>query len=489
MQAMTMDFSSLLKRNSPLIGDRWLSEASAGTTTHLDPSSGRAVGIAHLGGAPEIDLAVSAAKTAQKQWMSMTGAQRRRSLQAFAALIEDQMSTLLQILALDAGVPVSLGGSLASSWVDYFAGYADKITGSTAESLLVPGLSYTRKEPYGVVGVIIPWNHPLIASCQIAIPAIAAGNAVVLKPPSITPYTALKLGELALEAGLPPGLLCVVPGDAEAGEALIAHPGVGKISFTGGAATARQVMAAASRVLKPLFLELGGKSANLMFADADLASQVPFSMGMCMGLSGQGCALPTRLLVQDEIHDAVVDGLVQTARHFKLGPALQPDTLIGPVINEAACTRILGVIERAQAEGEGRLVHGGRRVGGELGAGYFIEPTVFTDVSPDSRLAREEIFGPVLSVTRFKTEEEALHLANDSELGLAAYVQTSSLERAHRLAAKLEAGYVSVNGFPHLSPTMPFGGFKQSGFGRIGGREGLEEFLQTKNVFIGLPGY
>ena len=251
------------------------------------------------------------------------------------------------MLALDAGVPASMGVELAVTWVRHFAGWADKITGVAGDATASGGLYYTRREPYGVVGVIIPWNHPLVATCQVALPAIAAGNAVVLKPPSATPYTALQLGMLAVEAGMPAGLLNVVPGDAEAGEALIRHPGIGKVSFTGGVATARRVMASAAEVLKPVFLELGGKSPNLLFADAVLQSQVPFSLFFAMGLSGQGCVLPTRLLVEAAVYDQVVDTLAAMAGQFRIGHALDRTTTFGPVVNEQACERILGVIDRA----------------------------------------------------------------------------------------------------------------------------------------------
>jgi aldehyde dehydrogenase (NAD+) len=476
--------AALERCNSPYIHGRCVGATTAGTATHTDPSSGREVAIAHVGGAREIDLAVQSAVSAQKSWAAFPAARRAAVLHTFADLIERDAPTLCDVLALDAGVPVFMGVSLATAWVRYYAGWADKITGVAGDASMGPGLFYTRLEPYGVVGVIIPWNHPLIATCQVAIPAIAAGNAVVLKPPTVTPFVALRLGELAVEAGMPAGLLNVVPGDADAGEALIRHQHVGKVSFTGGVRTARHVMARAAENLKPVFLELGGKSPNLLFADAVRETQVPFSFYFAMGMSGQGCVLPTRLLVEGSVYDEVVDTLAQLAGQFKIGAAIDPATTFGPVIDRRACDRIVNEIQRAKADGDGRLVAGGRRVSGELAEGYFIEPTVFADVQPGSRLAREEVFGPVLAVMRFDTEDQAVELANDSEFGLGAYVQTRSLDRAHRLAARLQAGYINVNGFSNMEPAAPFGGFKQSGFGRFGGLTGLHEYLQPKTVFI-----
>jgi aldehyde dehydrogenase (NAD+) len=321
------------------------------------------------------------------------------------------------------------------------------------------------------------------------VPALAAGNVVVLKPPSLTPFAALLFGELALEAGLPPGALNITPGDADAGEALVAHPDVAKISFTGGGAVARRVMETAARGLKPVALELGGKSANLVFADADLdaAAQMAAIHGVAV-LSGQGCVLPTRAYVQDGVYDAFVERVLRIVGSLKVGDPLAPDTFMGPVISSAAAERILGVIERAKAERAGALLTGGTRLGGALAEGAFIAPTVFGDVAHDSHLAREEIFGPVLSITRFRDEAEAIAMANDSRYGLGAYVHTKDVARAHRCADALQAGLVSINAGPAMAPNMPFGGMKQSGFGREGGRAGLDEFLQIKTVHVALPG-
>jgi len=321
---------------------------------------------------------------------------------------------------------------------------------------------------------------------QKAVPALAAGNTVVVKPPELAPFGALRFAELALEAGIPPGVLNVVVGGAAAGDALVRHPEVDKVSFTGGCATARLVMAAAAETLTPLTFELGGKSANIVFPDADLdgAASMAAMLGAVL-LSGQGCALPTRLYVHDDVYDDVVARVVAQIEAVPVGDPFDPAVLMGPVVSERACERILGVIHRAVDEGAGTLLTGGERLGGALAAGYFVAPTVFGDVDHDSSLARDEIFGPVLSVLRFHDEDEVVDKANDSPFGLSAYLHTRDGARAQRIARRLDVGTVIVNGFPGMSPGAPFGGVKQSGFGREGGRAGIEEFVRRKNVVFG----
>jgi aldehyde dehydrogenase (NAD+) len=474
-------------RNGPLIGDRWLTAASGGVAQHINPSTGAPQAEVVIGAAAEIDAAVAAARPAQREWIRRAPDQRRDTLLALAALVEAHRPEFALLAALESGMPIAGSGGmdLALAWIRYYAGWADKVGGSTFDGYPARGLGFTKPEPYGIIGAIIPWNAPLIAVSMKVVPALAAGNAVILKPPSLTPFAALRFGELALEAGLPPGLLSVVPGDAEAGEALVRHPDVGKVSFTGGEAIARRVIAASAETLKPLALELGGKSANIIFADADLEAAVPMAVAMgCVQLSGQGCVLPTRLLVHDSVYDEVVARAGAVAGAFRIGPAIDPETRMGPVISAAACERILGVIDRAKAEGQGRLVCGGKRAGGDLAAGYFIPATVFADVAPDAGIARGEIFGPVLSILRFSDEDEAVRMANDTDYGLGAYLHTRDLDRALKVSSQLEAGYVSVNGFAGMTPNAPFGGYKRSGYGREGGHQGLEEFLQTKTVWM-----
>jgi acyl-CoA reductase-like NAD-dependent aldehyde dehydrogenase len=410
------------------------------------------------------------------------------ALNRLADLLSSRRDEAAAVNALDNGTPVSSinPGAFTASWVRYYAGWIDKLEGTVVPSHGVSGLDYVVPEPYGVVGAIVPWNGPMMGMGQKVAPALAAGNTVVAKPPEIAPFGALLFAELALEAGLPPGVLNVVPGGAVAGDALARHRGVDKVSFTGGTATGRLVMAAAAETLKPLALELGGKSANVVFPDADLELAVSSAafLGAAL-LSGQGCALPTRLYVHDEIYDEVVGRLVAQVESVRVGDPLDPQVLMGPVVTEAACLRILGVIDRAVNDGAGTLLTGGSRLGGDLAGGYFVAPTVFGDVDHSSPLAREEVFGPVLAVLRFHDEDEVVRQVNDSPYGLAAYLHTRDVSRALRLASRFEVGSVTVNAYPPGSPTAPFGGYKQSGFGREGGRSGIDEFLRTKNVFIG----
>lgn len=479
---------TLLSSNRPLIGATRPATTSAGTRQHINPSTGLAQADILMGGKAEIDAAVTAAVDGQRAWMAMGPEGRRDCLLRLAELIAADNDRLIRMAALECGTPIGISNTnLATSWIRYYAGWADKVEGGCSEPLGIKGLAYTRHEPIGVVGVIIPWNSPLVATAMTAILALAGGNAVVLKPPTQTPFVALRIGELALEAGLPAGAFNIVPGDAEAGEALIAHPAVGKVSFTGGEVVARAVMRTAAEHLKPVALELGGKSANIIFADADLDKAAGMAAGCSLvPLAGQGCVLPTRVYAHDSVFDDFVDRVRAIGQSFILGNALDPATVIGPVISEASAERIMGMIERAKAETPGSLVLGGQRGQGALAAGSFIEPTIFAGVAQDSYIAREEVFGPVLTILRFSTDDEVVAKANDSRFGLGAYIHTNDLSRAHNVAAALHAGAVAVNGMLPMAANQPFGGYKESGFGREGGRHGLEEFLQIKQVLLHL---
>jgi acyl-CoA reductase-like NAD-dependent aldehyde dehydrogenase len=488
-EVMTMEKAEkMLRPGRMLIGDEWIDKGSGGEFIHVNPSTGRPHPPIPLGGTEEIDRAVKAARSAQRVWWGMPADARRDAMLRLAGLLRQNAVELGALTVLDNGspVPMAQGGAMASAdYFTYYAGWVDKTGGDVIPTWPAPALDYSIMEPYGVVGVIIPWNVPMHNVGQVIGSALAAGNAVLFKPPELAPFTALRFGELVLEAGIPPGVVNIVPGGPEGGRAIVAHPDIDKIHFIGSGATARQILISAADTLKPVTTELGGKSANLVFADADLEAAAAHSAYRAMGNSGQGCIVPTRLLVEDSIYDQFVAMVVGIAQSMKVGDPFEQGTILGPVINDHACERILGVIERARAEGAGELLTGGARVGGVLKDGFFIEPTIFGDVDNASDLAQREIFGPVLAVIRFHDEDEAVAIANDTTYGLAAYAQTNDLRRAHRLATRLEAGAIGING-AGVQVGAPMGGVKQSGYGRMGGRYGLEDFMRPKNVYIPL---
>ena len=472
-------------RRGMLVGGRWTTTGSRGEFDKRNPATGRALRAVPLGGASEIDEAVEAASRAFPAWRATAPSARRDILFRLAAALEARVEDFGGIAALELGAPIARAGQLvglASEWTRYYAGWCDKIEGRVQTASPSSGLSWVKPEPYGVVAVILTWNFPLVSAAMKIVPALAAGNCVVTKLPELSPFGMMLFAELLEQAVLPPGVASFVSGTGEAGAALVRHPRVAKVSFTGGIRTAQAIVGDSADQVKPLVLELGGKSANLVFADANLDTAVPFAVGMAMMGAGQGCALPTRLLVAREIYDEVVARAAAVAKHLVLGDPLAATTMIGPVMTEAAATRIVGVIEGACASKAGRLIAGGHRAGGDLADGYFVEPTVFADVDNDAPLAQDEIFGPVLSILPFADETDALAKANHNSYGLAAFVQTRDLDRALRVADGLDAGYVSVNGFAGLNPNLPFGGFKLSGYGKEGGAEGLDEFLRRKSV-------
>ncbi|MCU1487863.1 MAG: aldehyde dehydrogenase family protein [Actinomycetia bacterium] len=467
-----------------LVGDAWAPSDAAGTYVHRYAATGKPQAEVGLAGAADVDAAVGAARAAQPEWAARSPLDRAAVLYRLADLLEANGPEAAELAALDNGTPVSVmnPGFYTSAWVRYYAGWCDKLDGEVLSA--EQGLSYVRLEPYGVIAAIPPWNGSMMGMGQKCSPALAAGNTVVAKPPELAPFGMLRFAELALEAGMPPGVLNVVVGGAEAGAALVGHPDVDKISFTGGGVAARKMMVKAAEHLTPLALELGGKSANIVFPDGDLDT----AAGMCaiFGtalLAGQGCALPTRTYVHEDVYDAVVEKVLGTLGAFQVGDPLDPASFIGPVVSESAMERILGVIERAKGDGATVLM-GGERLGGELADGWFVAPTVFGDVDHDSDLARNEVFGPVQAILRFSSEDEVLALANDSDFGLGAYVHTRDTSRVQRMINGLAAGTVVANGMGGISPATPFGGYKQSGFGREGGRAGIEEFVQRKTVFL-----
>ena len=469
-----------------LIDGKWVDAQSGKKFETHNPATGELLATVAEGDAKDIDLAVAAARRAfEGPWAKAKPFERQALLLKFADLVEKHFDELALLDTLDMGAPVSrtfAGKQRILGMLRFYAGQATLIYGETIENSL-PGqiFSYTLKEPVGVVGAIIPWNSPLSASVWKIGPAIATGCTVVLKPAEEAPLTSLRLGELALEAGFPAGVINVVPGYGEtAGAALASHQDVNKVAFTGSHFTGQSIIRASAGNLKRVSLELGGKSPNIVFADADLEDRVAGSVRECFNNSGQSCDAPTRMLVERSVYDKVVEIAERTGKEARVGNPEEEGEHIGPLVSHIQFGRVQALIEAGVAEGARLLVGGpGKPDGYETG--YFVKPTIFADVNNTMRIAREEVFGPVLSIIPFDTEEEAIAIANDTAYGLAAYVQTGDPDRAERVSARLRAGMVHINGGPHRYGS-PFGGYKQSGNGREGGMFGLEDFLEIKTV-------
>lgn len=479
---------TLLPKPVLMIGDRQLESASGGTFQHIYAATGKPTGNIPLAGVAEINEAVGAARRAAPLWADMPRNERRDALIRLANLLRKNAGELAGIGTIENSIPITIqsyGPHTAADSFLYNAGWTDKIGGDVIATWPTPALDYTLDEPYGVVAVIIPWNGPIYALGMLLGPILAAGNAVVVKPPELAPYSALRFGQLCLDAGIPPGIVNIVPGGPEAGAALTSHPGVDKISFTGSGATARHILQSAAIRSTPVHLELGGKSASIVFDDADLDAFARQSLQGASNNSGQGCINPTRILVQASIYDEVLERMKRVAEGIVVGDPTDPSTVMGPVVDERAVNRIMGMIDRAHGSGA-RLLTGGERLGGAMANGFYIAPTVFADVPHQAELSQHEVFGPVIAVTRFETEEEAITLANGTDFGLAAYVWTQNLQRAHCAAKQLVAGNIWVNGFTGIPTAVPFGGHGQSGVGRLGGIHGIREFLRPKNIFVSL---
>jgi acyl-CoA reductase-like NAD-dependent aldehyde dehydrogenase len=472
--------------------DNQAGEAASGDTfATLNPATGEELAQIARGSAADIDRAVSSAQEALrgKAWGRMNPHERARLLWALADLIEANADELATLETRDNGKPYFESRKVdLPSVVEnfrYFAGLADKIQGETIP-VAGPFLNYTLREPVGVVGCIVPWNFPLSLAAWKVAPALACGNAVVLKPAEETPLTALRLGELAAEAGFPPGVLNVVPGfGEEAGAALVAHPGVDAVSFTGSTEVGRIVARNAAETLKKVSLELGGKSPNLVFEDADLDAAVRgATTGIFYG-KGEVCAAGSRILVERGAYDAFVEAFRARAEKMTVGDPMDPGTRIGAIVSERQLERVLGYVEAGRKEGA-RLVTGGERAQVD-GRGNFVTATVFADVDPDMTIAREEIFGPVAAVIPFDDVDDAVAKANRTIYGLAAGIWTRDVGKAHRLARELQAGTVWINTYNQYDSASPFGGYKQSGYGRdLGYQAALEKYTQVKSVWVSL---
>ncbi len=461
---------------------------SGGVHDHVFPATGEIQGQVPLAGTTEVDEAASAAQAAFPSWRALPPAERSRLLRRLAELMERDADELARLSVLDNGMTARMARPLVdimTSWTAYYAGWADKIEGRvTSTPSSGRELAFTVPEPYGVVGIILTWNGPVVSVGMKLIPALAAGNTVVLKPSELTPYATEHLMALVREAGIPHGVVNLVLGGPDTGDALVRHRLVKKVSFTGGPSTARKILTACAESLKPAVLELGGKSANIIFPDGDLETAVMRSASGVFGtMAGQGCALGTRLVVHADLYDEVADRAVAIASSMRCGDPLDPTCAVGPVVTRSAQQRILGLIERAQSDGAQLLAGGAAPDGSDRG--FYVQPTVIGDVDPASELGQVEVFGPVLSLQRFETEEQAISIANSTEYGLASYLYTRDVDRVQRLVPQLQAGGVYVNGASSVvGCELPFGGIGVSGFGREGGEEGLFEFLQTKAVAI-----
>jgi aldehyde dehydrogenase (NAD+) len=470
------------------IDGHWGPAQSGKTFATVDPATEEPIADVAEGDSADVDAAVRAARKAFEEgpWPRMNARERGRLMLRLCDLIEAEIDDLAALESLDNGKPYAdarnIDIPLALECLRYYAGWADKIQGST---IPVSGnyFCYTRREPVGVVGQVIPWNFPILMVAWKWGPALAAGCTIVMKPAEQTPLTCLRLARLAQKAGIPDGVINVVPGfGPTAGAAVVRHPGIDKVAFTGSGETARIIMGQASDTLKRLTFELGGKSPNIVFADADLdAAAAGAHVGIYLN-QGQCCCAGSRLFVEDRIHDAFVERVVAESRSRRVGDPFDPATQQGPQVDRAQFDKIMGYVEAGRREGA-TLATGGGRVGAR---GFFIEPTVFTNVRDEMAIAREEIFGPVLSVLRFSDVDELIRRANATSFGLAAAVWTRDVARAHDVARRLRAGTVWVNCYDVFDAAAPFGGFKQSGFGRELGEKGLEPYLEHKTVTVSL---
>ncbi|WP_433756644.1 aldehyde dehydrogenase family protein [Nocardia sp. CA-135398] len=469
------------------IDGKWRNSASGGHSDVVDPSTGRVIGTVAEADRSDVDHAVAAARAAFTEWSGRSGRERARILLRIAELVRENADELVRLESLDVGKPVTLCRSVDVSTTieqyEYCAALAQTIEGATRRTPL-PAFAYTRRDPLGVVAAITPFNFPLILSTSKIAPALAAGNVVVHKPAEETPLSALFMATLFERAGVPSGVVNVVTGSGPVvGAALLEHPGVDKIAFTGSTEIGRRAASAAGAALKPVTMELGGNAAQIVFADADVEKAIGAIIKGFVFNTGQFCMGGPRLLVARSLYETIVGILGEAVAGVPVGDPRDPATVVGPMAAQRHIAKVEEYVALARREG-GRVVCGGERL--ELDGGYYYKPTVIADLADDSRVVQEEIFGPVLTVQAFDTEDEAIALANGTRYGLASGLHTTDLARAHRVADKLQAGIVWVNDWAMLDPAMPFGGVKDSGFGREYGPEALASYTKVKSVVIAL---
>jgi acyl-CoA reductase-like NAD-dependent aldehyde dehydrogenase len=475
------------------INGRWENGLNKRTFPTINPATGEVLVEVALAEPEDIERAVQAARAALEHgpWSRMSGEERGRLLNITADLIEQHADELAELETLDNGKPfrVARNGDLPSAvkHFRYYAGWAGKIEGSTIPVSLPNQFVYTLREPVGVVGLIIPWNFPLLMCAWKLAPALACGNTAILKPAEETPLSALRLAEILAEAGFPEGVVNVLTGPGQpTGEAITSHPGIDKVAFTGSTEVGRKVMEAAARSnLKRVSLELGGKSPNVIFADADLSKAIRGAHWGVFSTCGQECVAGSRLFVERPVYEQVVEGLTAEVKKLRVGNGFTPKVHVGPIISERQMERVMGYIDSGKQAGAQILV-GGERMSGEFEKGYFLSPTLFTYEDDYMQIAQEEIFGPVAAVTAFEDWDELVMRANATHYGLAAGVWTKDISKAHRFAQAVKAGTVWINGYDLFDAAAPFGGYKQSGFGREMGKEALELYTQVKTVWVGL---
>ena len=478
-----------MQKHQMLIGGQWTDPAGGQWFPSENPFTGQAWAEIPRGNADDVYKAVKAAWEAFRgPWRAMTASARGAVLRKFGDLVAENAERLAELETRDNGKLITeMRGQLRyiPQWFYYFGGLADKIEGRVIP-IDKPGVfNFTREEPLGVVAAITPWNSPLMLATWKLAPALAAGNTVVWKPSEFSSVSAFAFGELFEKAGFPPGVVNIVTGfGAEIGEALVTHPRVAKVAFTGGDATGQHVYELAARGIKKVTLELGGKSANIVFDDAEIDNAVKGAVSGIFAATGQTCIAGSRLLVQRSIHDRFMEKLLELARTARMGDPLQDTTQVGPITTRGQHKKVLEYIEIAKGEGAACVLGGAAASRPECGEGWFVEPTIFTGVDPKMRIAQEEVFGPVLSVIPFDTDDEAVEIANDTLFGLAAGVWTTSIKRALRMSERLEAGTIWVNTYRAVSYMSPFGGYKRSGLGRESGITAIRDYLQEKSVWI-----
>jgi acyl-CoA reductase-like NAD-dependent aldehyde dehydrogenase len=476
----------------PYIGGAYVPTLMGQTFETLDPSSGRRLADVGRAGQGDADIAVKAARKAfdTGDWrLKMSPADRSKCIWRLAELIEKHADTLAQLDSLDNGKPVETARSvdvpLSADHLYYYAGWCTKIEGSTIPINQRNMFNYTLREPVGVVGLISPWNYPLLMATWKFAPALAAGNCVIVKPAEQTPLSALYLAKLTEEAGIPPGVFNVLPGyGEEAGAALVEHHGVDKIGFTGSTEVARKIIKGSVGNLKRVSLELGGKSPNIIFADADLDQAAVGSAWAIFGNNGQSCTAGSRLYIERSVFERTLDGMIEETKQIKVGPGMsrrQPN--LGPIVSDEQLRRVMGYVEEGLEHGA-QAITGGHRMGGALQDGYFVEPTILTQVKDNHRVVREEIFGPVVCAMPFDDVDEIINRANDTDFGLAAGLWTTDVRKAHTVAKALRAGTIWINTWGNTEAASPFGGYKQSGYGREMGKEAIDLYTEVKSVWL-----